>query len=198
MFQREFFSQTPLSLPTTSRRIVSAQFITAPAKISSEQLRASIAQRSTVHFSVRSYKKVMRALKDGAEMLHLNLAPKTITTDFEVGLMAAVANEFANAGLHGCLFHFCQAIWRKIQFLGLSQLYGNDDAFLMWCRQRMALPFLPVDDVPNAFAFVEQTLLDNVEENAVADLLELKKQLIGTCLSPAGIDQCRKQYRHGV
>ena len=51
----------------------------------------------------------------------------------------------------------------KIQNLGLSQLYSEHDFFLSACRQLMALLFLPVAEVDHAFAFVEQTVEDNMD-----------------------------------
>ena len=46
-----------------------------------------------------------------------------------------------------CFYHLTQSIWRKIQSLGLTNLYEADDDFRLFCGQIDALAFLPFDDV---------------------------------------------------
>ncbi|XP_048259957.1 uncharacterized protein LOC125384513 [Haliotis rufescens] len=54
------------------------------------------------------------------------LAPATVQTDFEKAAIRAVNTEFPNADVKGCFFHYCQAIWRKTQDLGLAVQYKED------------------------------------------------------------------------
>ena len=70
--------------------------------------------------------------------------PSIITSDFESGLISAVRDEFPNARHQGCYFHFTQAIWRKVQKLGLSTLYIEDEDIRMPVRQLMAFGFAPL------------------------------------------------------
>ncbi|XP_035692859.1 uncharacterized protein LOC118427277 [Branchiostoma floridae] len=64
-------------------------------------------------------------------------------TDFEVGLCQAFQEVFQGTRMKGCAFHWCQAIWRKVQELGLQRAYNNDHRVYSWVRRLMALPFLP-------------------------------------------------------
>ena len=98
-----------------------------------------------------------------------------ITVDFEVALMSALSAEFAAASLHGCFFHFTQAVWRKIQFLGLSVPYQENAFIKTTCRQLIALPFLPEAEVVNAFNFLEQVAEDNVGDD-LRDLFTYYRQ----------------------
>ena len=43
------------------------------------------------------------------------MAVKTITADFEAAVWKAAKNTFHGISLHGCLFHWNQAVYRKIQ-----------------------------------------------------------------------------------
>ena len=52
---------------------------------------------------------------------------KVIISDFESGLIDAVRNQFPGATHTGCHFHFTQAVWRKVQHLGLVTAYSNTD-----------------------------------------------------------------------
>jgi hypothetical protein len=47
------------------------------------------------------------------------------------------------------MFHFNQAIHRKITDLGLAMDYMNDANIRGYCRQLMALSLMPMDEVAN-------------------------------------------------
>ena len=47
----------------------------------------------------------------------------------------------------GCFFHFCQAIYRQIQHVGLQQQYSIDETFRDLCRKLMALALMPSDKI---------------------------------------------------
>ena len=68
---------------------------------------------------------------------------KTVTLDFEAAMWQAVAEVFPTVTRLGCFFHWSQAIWRKVQELGLQTAsfskigpicsggrYGSDKSFL--------------------------------------------------------------------
>ena len=76
-----------------------------------------------------------------------------IMSDFESGLIAVVRTQFPNSLHSGCHFHFTQAVWRKVQELGLSILYSSSEhsevtKFVQLC---MALPFIPIYEVEHQF-----------------------------------------------
>ena len=47
-------------------------------------------------------------------------------SDFESGLLSAVAAKFQNAVHKGCHLHFSQAIYRKVQEFGLAGVYDSE------------------------------------------------------------------------
>ncbi len=59
----------------------------------------------------------------------MQFQPHTVCIDFESAMIAAVQEVLNNARIRGCLFHFSQALWRKIQDLGLTICYKEDQAF---------------------------------------------------------------------
>ncbi|XP_071109021.1 uncharacterized protein [Haliotis cracherodii] len=71
------------------------------------------------------------------------LAPATVQTDFEKAAIRAVNTEFPNADVKDCFFHYCQAIWRKTQDLGLAVQYKEDPAVQQWIRRAAGLALLP-------------------------------------------------------
>lgn len=83
--------------------------------------------------------------------LEPEIKPKHIMFDFERALINAAAIHFEDCELHGCNFHFCQAIWRHIQAVGLQSEYSNNTKFAHNIKMLMALSFVLPDDVIRAF-----------------------------------------------
>lgn len=61
------------------------------------------------------YVSVFRELLVVAANYELNLCPSHIVCDFEMGIISAIKECFPTTDLRGCLFHFGQIIWRKVQ-----------------------------------------------------------------------------------
>ncbi|CAF3627904.1 unnamed protein product [Rotaria sp. Silwood1] len=101
------------------------------------------------------YKDVFKQLEEEAKRLQMNFLPDQITTDFEKALVKPLQKQFPNARHIGCFYHYTQAIYRKIQNLGLSNIYKDDVNVRNMCRRLMALPLLPLNEVE--FAFEELT-----------------------------------------
>ena len=73
-----------------------------------------------------------------------DLDPNMIITDYELGMINAVAAQLPNTTHGGCLFHFNQCIYKKVLNFGLVDAYRNDDRVTLFVRRIMALPFLPI------------------------------------------------------
>jgi hypothetical protein len=71
-------------------------------------------------------------------------SPRLLVTDYETGVINAVATELPNTDHGGCLFHFDQAIFKKVKEYGLTRAYRRDQRVQDFVRKIMALPFLPI------------------------------------------------------
>nr|XP_021003896.2 uncharacterized protein LOC107456493 [Parasteatoda tepidariorum] len=71
--------------------------------------------------------------------------------DFEVGAMNALKEEVPSVKIKGCHFHYSQSIWRKVQELGLVSHYINTAEIRQFIRRLMAMPFVPLGQVDEAF-----------------------------------------------
>lgn len=78
-------------------------------------------------------------------------APTVILTDFESAAMGAFRARFPNARISGCYFHLAQSILRKVNEVGLKREYETRDDIRISLRCLAALSHVPVDDVPEAF-----------------------------------------------
>ena len=67
--------------------------------------------------------------------------------------MHAVRDVFPHTIQKGCVFHFSQALYRKVLTLGMSTAYiEREDKYL---RKVMSLPFLPAEHIRQAFEALE-------------------------------------------
>ena len=97
-----------------------------------------------------TYKNLLIGIKEICIEKNITFQPTQLIMDFEVAAMNAWEEVFPNIQVKGCLFHYGQSIWRKIQNLGLSAAYNNHEEFGKWARLIFALPLIPlamVDDV---------------------------------------------------
>jgi hypothetical protein len=70
---------------------------------------------------------------------------------FYSGLWQALRQVFPRSKLHGCGFHWAQAIHRRVQAVGLQATYERHEGVHQFIRKLLALPFLPPGDIPRAF-----------------------------------------------
>ena len=107
------------------------------------------------------YKKVFKAFVELTTDPNGNPPKvKKIMLDFEAALWTALrdlmnSNEFVEVQLKGCLFHFCQAIFKYILFLGLKKEYFKDQGTMVICQHLMSLPLLPVEKIVAQFERIE-------------------------------------------
>lgn len=108
------------------------------------------------------YDDLFELLKDKVqELLHKDLSPDYVSTDYEAGAISAVQEAFPDAVIAGCLFHLGQSFWRRLQAEGLAEEYSleeNEDLRSQF-HSLIAIAFVPVEDVPEVF----NTLKDEIE-----------------------------------
>ena len=70
-----------------------------------------------------TYNMAFLLLKESCQNYHISLDPPEVKTGFELALVQSIHISFPNASFRGCYYHFSQAIWRKVQSIGLQQEY---------------------------------------------------------------------------
>lgn len=116
------------------------------------------------HKTKRSYVKLFNWLKTFAMTNNLPINWQYITCDFESGLLPAIRDCLQIDGglwvdIIGCYFHFCQAIYRKLNEVGLSKAYLSVPALKAFVRRLMALPFVPLEHVQQVYAEIVRPVL---------------------------------------
>ena len=76
---------------------------------------------------------------------------KGTVLDFEAAMWNAIREVLPGVAIRGCLFHFTQAVWRKVQEFGLATVYHADDDTRLYVRKLMALPLVPKEHIRPLF-----------------------------------------------
>jgi hypothetical protein len=96
-----------------------------------------------------------------------NAGPSYIIVDFEKAVHQSIREVFGDGvTIRGCFYHLTQATWRKVQGLGLVDLYRGDEEFRLFCGQLDALALLPPSQVREGMAY-----LKGIAPDAAIDLV---------------------------
>jgi MULE transposase domain len=91
--------------------------------------------------------------------------PTHINCDFKKALISAAQNVFdTNLTIRGCFYHLCQSSYRKIQDLGLTNMYKNVDKFNHFCGMLDGLAFLPLEYVFKGMDYLKTIVPTEGEE----------------------------------
>jgi len=112
----------------------------------------------------RTYVRFFTLLKDAIQERHSVLTPETVILDFETAARNAVNLVFPMTTLRGCLFHFCQCIWRKTQDCGLATRYKDGDSVRTLVRRAAVLPLIPENRIEDVWFYA----LDQNEDDSAA------------------------------
>lgn len=69
------------------------------------------------------YARVVQHIVALGRRLNLQFQPQRLTCDFEKGVMNIFSSAFPSIKMNGCFFHYSQALWQKIQELGLCRYF---------------------------------------------------------------------------
>ena len=88
------------------------------------------------------------------------------TIDFEGGVIHAFRDCIGFVQLHGCHFHFCQAIFQQLTQLGLKVEYMDNEfhGFSMFVRSVFALAFVPTERIRGTFEALVNRLDEDYED----------------------------------
>ena len=101
---------------------------------------------------------------------------RTFLVDFEAAAIKAIQSVFTNSIVKGCCFHYRQALYRKVQAVGLKGDYENNDNSTVglrdWIQQLMSMSMIPAWAIPFVWSRL-QFPPTTVDAATYAKLLEL-------------------------
>lgn len=125
-----------------------------------------------------SYKLFFNAVFMLAKVqLNVDLRPESILTDFEIAAINAILHCFPNTQINCCYFHLKQSVHRKIVDLRIKKLFDRDIFFSNKIKMMVALAFVPVDRVEEAFELIINS--DDFPESTSAFAKYFKATYVG-------------------
>lgn len=113
----------------------------------------------------QTYEELFRAVLAKADDLNFNLNLRRVVTDFEDAVLRAVASVFGrDIRSSGCFYHLTQSTWRRIQELGLTNVYRESEEFKLFVGMMDGLAFLPLDDIPAGMRVLRNLVPDGAED----------------------------------
>jgi hypothetical protein len=105
-----------------------------------------------------TYRRFLQMIKSAALRFGTDFSPEIIQIDYEIAMMNAIRGELPYTRIRGCYFHFTQAIWRKVQDLGLTIPFRDNNAVKKTVRRVSALPLVPISNI--------DAVWESIQENA--------------------------------
>ena len=112
--------------------------------------------------------------------LNPELSPRSVMIDFEVASRNALQEVFPDVRIQGCFYHLSQAIYWKVQSIGLQQEYQTNEDLNIKISMLAALAFVPVHEIVESL----EHLADSMPEEAQPIIYYFED----TCI---GRQQCR-------
>ena len=101
-----------------------------------------------------TYLKMWTIITDCCTERDLQIKCRTFHADFEKSVHNAIKEHFPGSSVKGCQFHLGQAMWRKIQELGLSKMYAERTSETSkWLSHTFGLAYLNPEEVEDSFVF---------------------------------------------
>ena len=115
-----------------------------------------------------TYRRMWTIITDACTEINLDIQCRIFHVDFEKSVHNVVKELFPGASVKGCQFHLGQAMWRKIQELGLSKIYSERDCdTAKWLSHTFGLAYLDPQEVEDSFVF--DLMPDTPSEDAACE-----------------------------
>ena len=95
----------------------------------------------------KDYNKVFKTVKS---VLPTTVV-KTVIIDFEAAMWSTLPLVFPDVTILGCYFHWAQAVWLRVQDLGLQVAYNTDEKTHKYICKLLSLPYLPSEHIGAIF-----------------------------------------------
>lgn len=112
-----------------------------------------------------TYSVVLEEIKEAARRYRIEIIPPDRVMDVELAIKNSVSGVSPRWPVQFCFFHLGQALYRKVQKVGLQEQYNDpeDRTLKEAVHSLLALSFVPLDDLRDAYDELKETLPDELE-----------------------------------
>lgn len=104
-----------------------------------------------------TYEEMFRIIMEECQERNIFLNAQNFYVDFEIAVFNAVQETFGDeVTIQGCFYHLCQSTYRKVQELGLVDLYKLDQNFNQFCGMLDGLAFLCEEKVGEGMTHLKE------------------------------------------
>ena len=114
------------------------------------------------------YKRALALILQEIDLVNPGARPKTIVIDFEMAEVLAFRELMGPAvKIHGCYYHYKQALWRKVQDLGLAARYKDEheEGFRQHVKMFCALTFCDPTHIKYLFDQLAEVFVDLYDQD---------------------------------
>ncbi|CAF3676288.1 unnamed protein product [Adineta steineri] len=111
-----------------------------------------------------TYTELFQRLKHEATVLRNQFESECVISDFERPLLSVIRQAIPSDTHPDFLFHFTQAIHRKITNLGLRGSYAQGATIREQFKQLMVLSLMPICEVETPFKCIREISLTSLED----------------------------------
>ncbi|CAF0875625.1 unnamed protein product [Brachionus calyciflorus] len=101
-------------------------------------------------------RKVINKMKEIAKKNE----PQTVWLDCEQAIINSVENTFEECTPLACFFHFKQRLWRRIEELGFSTAYNQNENVRMFFKKVAEIAFVPLSDIVSVYDQLRESVYD--------------------------------------
>ncbi|KAG0437398.1 hypothetical protein DMUE_3713 [Dictyocoela muelleri] len=114
--------------------------------------------------TIETYKKIFSHLKvkEKIEIPHL-------ISDYEIAIINSFKSIYNFSKVSGCLFHFGQIMWRKIQKNGYTNDYKSNNDFRRFINYLLLLSYVPPEKVPYYFNIISTKFSNDIRNHELLD-----------------------------
>ena len=176
-----FYSETMMNLlPEITDIQFDGTFYTVPVKFYQLWTIFVVVDRYTlpaIHYLMTSKsQKLYIAILDRIFSNLPNFKPMTVISDWESAPRNSFKEIYPNININGCWFHYTQRIWAKVQKLGLTQSFHENNEITKFVKQLMAIHFLPASLIRPTFLFIQAPDLSATESMKMNKLVKYFKR----------------------
>ena len=132
-----------------------------------------VAHALTKNMTSTTYSTILSMLQEAARAtgrVVFGRKDLVVTVDFEQAMITALKE--TGTRIHGCYFHYCQAIWRFVKMHGMSRRYNTGGEFRAFVRSLMSLVFFKPGDIPRRFRGLRSSVGDDDDLKRVCEYYE--------------------------